>query len=154
MIDREKYKYLLADTGLLVGKFDRIISLLDSGENIPPLTRSILSSMLRLGSTGSDLQLVVRRRDGKRGAPTMSIENLMTKVELGRRVVELRKVPGDYDAAAQEAAEEFGVSERTAKSAYSYVKKFWEERARKTEQRGLLPNRDASKFDLFTHTFP
>ena len=82
MIDKEKYKYMLADTGLLAGKFDRIISLLDSGERIPPLTRLILSSMMKLGSTGTDLQLVVRRRDGKRGAPVMSMEELLEKIEL------------------------------------------------------------------------
>ncbi len=155
MIDKEKYKHLFVDPGLLLGDFDRIINLLDSGEKIPWLTRNILSSMMKPGSTGTDLQLVVRRRDGKRGAPKMSIEKLIAKVELGRRVIELRKVPGDYDAAVQDAAKEFGVSERTARTAYSYVKKVWEERARgENERRGLMPNRDASKFDIFTLTFP
>ena len=155
MIDQEKYKYVFADVGLLLGNFDRIINLLDSGEEIPPLTRNILPSMMKPVSIGTDLQLVVRRRDGKRGAPKMSIEKLIAKVELGRRVIELRKVPGDYDAAVQGAAKEFGVSERTARAAYSDVKKVWEERARiKSERRGLMPNRDASKFDIFTLTFP
>ncbi len=155
MIDKEKYKHLFVDAGLLLGDFDRIINLLDSGEKIPWLTRNILSSMMKPGSTGTDLQLVVRRRDGKRGAPKMSIDKLIAKVELGRRVIELRKAPGDYDAAVQKAAKEFGVSERTARTAYSYVKKVWEERARENnERRGLMPNRDASKFDIFTLTFP
>lgn len=155
MIDKEKYKHLFVDAGLLDGDFDRIINLLDSGEKIPWLTRNILSSMMKPGSTGTDLQLVVRRRDGRRGAPKMSIDKLIAKVELGRRVIELRKVPSNYDAAVQEAAKEFGVSERTASTAYSYVKKVWEERARKkSERRGLMPNRDASNFDMFALTFP
>ncbi len=155
MIDKEKYKHLFVDAGLLLGDFDRIINLLDSGEKIPWLTRNILSSMMKPGSTGTDLQLVVRRRDGKRGAPKMSIDKLIAKIELGRRVIELRKVPGDYDAAVQEAAKEFGVSERTARIAYSYVKKVWEDRAReKGKRRGLMPNPDSSKFDIFTLSFP
>ncbi len=155
MIDRDKYKDLLAFAGLLQGEFDRTIDLLESGEEIPQLTRLILASMMKPGSTGTDLQLVVRRRDGKRGAPKMSIEKLIAKVELGRRVIELRKVPGDYDAAVQDAAKEFGVSERTARTAYSYVRKVWEERHRiENQRRGLVPNRDASKFDIFTLKFP
>ena len=155
MIDKEKYKHLFVDTGLLLGNFDRIIDLLDSGERIPQITRYLLSSMMRPGSTGTDLQLVVRRRDGKRGAPKMSVDKLIAKIELGRRVIELRKVPGDYDAAVLGAATEFGVSKRTASTAYSYVRKVWEERHRiENQRRGLVPNRDASKFDIFTLTFP
>ena len=154
MIDREKYKDLLALAGLLQGELDRIIDLLESGEEIPQLTRLILASMMKPGSTGTDLQLVARRRDGKRGAPKMSIEKLITKIELGRRIIELRTVRGDYAVAVQEAAKEFGVSERTASTAYSYVKKFWEDRAReKGKRRGLMPNPDASKFNIFAHKF-
>lgn len=154
MIDREKFKYLLAIAGLLQGELDRIIDLLESGEEIPQLTRLILARMMKPGSTGTDLQLVVRRRDGKRGASKMSIEKLITKIELGRRVIDLRTVRGDYAVAVQEAAKEFGVSERTAKTAYSFVKKIWEDRAReKGKRRGLMPNPDASKFDLFAHKF-
>ena len=85
----------------------------------------------------------------------MSIDRLIAKVELGRRVIELRKVPGDYDAAVHQAAKEFGVSERTARTAYSYVKKVWEDLAReKGKRRSLMPNPDASKFDIFTLSFP
>ncbi len=125
MIDREKYKDLLAFAGLLQGELDRTIDLLESGEEIPQLTRLILASMMKPGSTGTYLQLVDRSRDEQRGTPIMSIVKLITKIELGRRVIELRTVRGDYAAAVQEAAKEFGVSERTAKTAYSYVKKFW-----------------------------
>ena len=154
MIDKKKYKNLFADVGLLQGELDRIIDLLESGEKIPQRTRLILASMMKPGSTGTDLQLVVRRRDGKRGAPKMSIEKLRTKIELGRRIIELRTVRGDYAVAVQEAAKEFGVSERTASTAYSYVKKFWEDRAgEKGKRRGLMPNPDASKFNIFAHKF-
>ena len=84
----------------------------------------------------------------------MSIKQLITKIELGRRIIELRTVRGDYAVAVQEAAKEFGVSERTASTAYSYVKKFWEDRAReKGKRRGLMPNPDASKFNIFAHKF-
>ncbi len=155
MIDREKYKDLLAFAGLLQGELDRTIDLLESGEEIPQLTRLILASMMKPGSTGTYLQLVDRSRDEQRGTPIMSIVKLITKIELGRRVIELRTVRGDYAAAVQEAAKEFGVSERTARTAYSYVKKVWEDRAReKGRRRGLMPNPDASKFDIFTLSFP
>ena len=155
MIDKKKYKNLFADVGLLQGELDRIIDLLESGEKIPQRTRLILASMIKPGSTATDLQLVVRRRDGKRGAPKMSVDKLIAKIELGRRVIELREVPGDYDAAVLGAATEFGVSKRTASTAYLYVRKVWEERHRiENQRRGLVPNRDASKFDIFTLTFP
>ena len=154
MMDREKHKNFLALAGLLQGELDRIVDQLESGEEIPRLTRLILASMMKPGPTGTDLKLVARRRDGKRGAPKMSFDRQIAKVVLGRRVIELRKVPGDYDAAVQTAAKEFGVSERTARTAYSYVKKVWEDLAReKGKRRGLMPNPDASKFDIFALSF-
>jgi hypothetical protein len=154
MIDREKHKKFLTDFALMLGNFDGLINLLESGEEIPPLTRFILSNMFKDGSSGTELQLVVRRRDGKRGRPKMTFENYMDKVELGRRVINLRKAPGDYDAAIHEAAKEFKVSDRTARSAYSLVKKIWEERARiNNKRKGFRPNPDASNFDLFALEF-
>ena len=134
----EKYSDLLAATELLAGKFDRIIELLASGKDIPIRVRCSLLLMFKSGTvkeTGTDLQLFARRRDGKQGAPKKSIEELMDKVDLGRRVIELFDGRGTFDSAIIQAAKEFGVSERTAKAAYAFEKKFLENLTEKQKAR-------------------
>ncbi|MDA1091438.1 MAG: hypothetical protein O3A85_14150 [Proteobacteria bacterium] len=123
MIDREKSQgfFLVAD--LLQGKFDRAIELLESKDDIPFVFRRALASMMRKDPTSSELQLFVHRRDGRKGAPMDPLDRQLRKIELGERVHELIKGRGDYAVSVQDAAKQFGVKERTAQTAYAYVKK-------------------------------
>jgi len=123
---RDKHHVLFTETDLRAGKFEKVIEMLDSGEELPARILKTLSDMLKTGTieeTNTDFQLVIRSRDGKRGAPPKTLEEETENILLGRRVIELYDGPGNYEAATLQAASEYGVSARTAKSAYSFVKK-------------------------------
>ena len=121
-MDKEKIEITFVNIALLQGSSIGLIDLLESGKEIPMSTRSILSDMLKGESTGIDYKFIIRRRDGKRGRPKMPHEELLVKIDLGNRVTNLMEQPGDYDGAVDQAAKEFGVSDRTAKTAYAFVR--------------------------------